>query len=219
MFTCLLRGQTGGATLWYLPRGIDFKRTWASWSQWLMRNSHMVLKWHTCVKPQRPHSCSRGRYSAEALCRDSAQWMRTNSSFGQDTRQPWIGKIIFTPHRFLKTHVRTRGHMGLSTGAARRPVSTWVDRCTPCTRRHPWEAWSMPVSRTSLPLTPYLSGMSRVCPSTITHRCCSNRHTSPPRPTLTLWTKTDTSCLSPGWRLPSPTHTHGGVSGLVMSTT
>lgn len=135
-------------------------------------------------------------------------------------RKQWIGKIIITLLRFLKTPVPTRDHRGRSTATVRRPASTWAGRFTPSTHRRPWEPWSRPAFLTLFPHTVCPCGTIQVCLSFITLRASSSSSSSllsrPLLGTETWGNRADITSRFPGWKPPSLTRTAGKDSGQVF---
>lgn len=131
-------------------------------------------------------------------------------------RKQWIGKIIITLLRFLKTPVPTRDHRERTTVTVRRPASTWAGRFTPSTHRRPWEPWNRPAFLTLFPLTVYPCGTIQVCLSFIILRASTSSLSRRLLATVTRGNRADITSLFPGWKPPSLTHTPGKDSGQVF---
>lgn len=182
----------------------------------LSLQGHMAAEWHTCVEPCGPCSCATDRWSKRSARGDEAQ-VHSGACAGPGEK-PWIGKIIFTPPRCLRTPAPSKDPTReRTTTTARRRASTWAGRATPYTLRPPWGPLNRPACLTSsLLLTVYLWGRNRVYPSSTIP---TGFHSSSPLLGLDmerLGSRTDITSLFPGWKPPNLTHTPGRDSGQVI---
>lgn len=181
------------------------------WNQWLWRCG--VTWWQSDTPVWR-------KRALQLRCRQVGQKVHTESEYRYGTcagpPKPWIGKIIITLLRFLKSPVPTREHKERTTATVHRPASTWAGRFIPSTHRRPWELWNRPAFLTSSPPTVYPCGKIQVYLHFIILRASSSSLSSPLQVMVTRGNRTDTTSLSPGWKPPNLTRTPGKDNGQVI---